>query len=86
MLEPGAAGAAFTPKQEKAVAEGKKTLVEGVEKLGVKQPIALNTTLDTLEGGVVSREVCNIVFNVVAHLPDLGDGLQSPVFYEPRSG
>lgn len=50
MQEPGAAGPALTPKQEKAVAEGQKTLVEGVEKLGIKQPIALNTTLDTLEG------------------------------------
>lgn len=49
MQEPGAAGPALTPKQEKAVAEGQKTLVEGIEKLGVKKPIELNATLDTLE-------------------------------------
>lgn len=48
--EPGAPGAApMTPKQEKAVADGQKTLVEGIEKLGVKQPIALKSTLTNLD-------------------------------------
>jgi hypothetical protein len=45
-----APGQPMSKKQEEALAKGSQTLVDSIEKLGVKQPVALKSTLDQLQG------------------------------------
>ena len=48
----GAPGQPMTKKQEEALAKGSQTLVQGIENLGVKQPVALKSTLDQLDAAL----------------------------------